>query len=183
MVVGSFGGVEERACGGGIARSVLTPTHSSPAGERQLGVIIGTHGNAAAHSNVHWRSPPLACLSRLPFLVVMLPHTLEVHQLGRERAGAGATASRSRLLQSLPFPHALCAADGGDILYFASAESVYALLPPPVSPASSVSSMPFSPNAASGTTPSNAPASSMPAPSIDEGVEGDEHQGAAAWRD
>ena len=146
---------------------------SASAGERQLGVIIGTHGNAAAHSNVHWRSPPLACLSRLPFLVVMLPHTLEVHQLGRERAGAGATASRSRLLQSLPFPHALCAADGGDILYFSSAESVYALLPPPVSPASSVS-MPFSPGAAGGATPSAAPSSSMMAPCIDEGAEGDE---------
>ena len=73
-------------------------------------------------------------------MVVVLPHTLEVHQLGRELAGAGATASRTKLLQSLPFPHALCAADGGDILYFASCDAVYALLPPAPSPAAAFGS-------------------------------------------
>ncbi|KAL1510631.1 hypothetical protein AB1Y20_006932 [Prymnesium parvum] len=110
------------------------------AGERQLGVIIGTRGDAAAYSNVHWRWSPLACLSRLPFLVVMLPHTVEIHQLGREQAADGATASRTRLLQSLPFPHALCAAEG-DILYFANSEAIYALLPPTTGTASSQGSL------------------------------------------
>ena len=85
----------------------------------QLGVFIDPHGQVTRRSAVHWRSPPLACGFRGPYLITLLPKTLEVHHLRRERSS-----------QSFPFRDALCAADGGDFFLAASRDAVYALLPP-----------------------------------------------------
>ena len=89
------------------------------AGERQLGVFVDSQGRVTRRSAVSWRSPPLVCGYHGQLLLTLLPKSLEVHHLHRESPP-----------QTLPFPGARGAASGGDFFLAASADAVYALLPP-----------------------------------------------------
>lgn len=94
-------------------------------GERHLGLFLDHNGNVARRSTAYWRQPPLTCLARGRTHVTLLSNAIEVEHPSREPRQ-----------QSLPFPDARCADDGGDLMLFANCDAVYALLPPRSSDAS-----------------------------------------------
>lgn len=100
-------------------RELLLVQPPPRAGERQLGIFLDKVGNVARRSTVHWRQPPLACLSRGRALVTLLPNSIEVHHPAQDPPQ-----------QSLPLAGACCAADGGDLLLVGTGDAVYALMPP-----------------------------------------------------
>ena len=89
------------------------------AGERQVGLFLDRRGDVAKRSTAYWRRPPLGCLARGRALVTLLPNAIEIEHPAR-------MPSR----QSIPFPDARCAEDGGDLMLFANCDAVFALVPP-----------------------------------------------------